>query len=121
MFESDSVVDRMSRRIITRSSSLLLLLLSVVVWMGQAGPSAAFVQTSPTSGSKQFNSGHGRIVAGGKSTMLEPQCSFSYGNNVNRRQSTELYSFMGSDGGLLGIGTPELVRYSNKENSTSRS
>lgn len=108
MFEFGYVVDRMPRRIITRSSSLLLLLLSVVVWMGQAGLSAAFVQTSQTPGSKEFYSSHGRIVAGGKSAMLEPPCSFSYGNNVNRRQSTELYSFMGSDGGLLGIGTPEL-------------
>lgn len=38
-----------------------------------------------------------------------------YNNNNNkqqqqRQQSTQLYSFMGSDGGILGIGTPELVR-----------
>ena len=31
----------------------------------------------------------------------------------SNRRSTELFSFMGSDGGILGIGTPELVRVSN--------
>jgi hypothetical protein len=29
----------------------------------------------------------------------------------NRRPSTTRLHFMGSDGGILGIGTPELVRY----------
>ena len=42
-----------------------------------------------------------------------------YGGSSNRR-STELYSFMGSDGGILGIGTPELVRLYNFNRNTSR-
>lgn len=47
------------------------------------------------------------------SKLSEPSCVASYrrihsNNNRNTRQSTELFSFMGSDGGLFGIGTPEL-------------
>ena len=44
-------------------------------------------------------------------SIASPRASRSRGlPNFSRQQSTQLYSFMGSDGGILGIGTPELVR-----------
>jgi hypothetical protein len=33
-------------------------------------------------------------------------------NYYKQQPSTSLYSFMGSDGGILGIGAPELVEFS---------
>lgn len=62
------------------------------------------------------------ILRGSGSVILNPrsqqhqQCSdlttnkIPHGGNYQeRKQRTELY-FMGSDGGILGIGTPEVVR-----------
>lgn len=39
------------------------------------------------------------------------QTNSLYNKQQQRQQTTQLYSFMGSDGGILGIGTPELVRH----------
>lgn len=65
----------------------------------------AFVQTT-MSPSENIITSRGTILP-------EPPCFGGRrrvtSNNRNYKQSTELFSFMGSDGGLFGIGTPELV------------
>lgn len=83
----------------------LTLLFSVVVWVEQAHLAGAFVQPTFAPGSKVNDYTSGRV-----STLTEPsgfaRCNH---NSYNRnKKGTELYNFMGSDGGLFGIGTPEL-------------
>ena len=84
----------------------LTLLFSAVVWVEQAHLAGAFVQPTFAPGSKVNEFTSGRV-----STLTEPsgfaRCNQ---NSYNRnKKGTELYNFMGSDGGLFGIGTPELV------------
>jgi len=85
--------------------SLVLLVFSIVIWVEQASLAGAFVHTTISPGSKVND-----FTSGGTSKLTEPsglaRCNRSIGNR--NKQCTELYSFMGSDGGLLGIGTPEL-------------
>ena len=71
----------------------------------------AFVQSTISHGSKQNDIAGGKFVSSSGSRLPEPSSfvSFRRNSNSNKRESTELYSFMGSDGGLFGIGTPELV------------
>lgn len=93
--------------------SWILFIFSTVLWVERAGMTEAFVQTTISPGSKQNELTNGRITTSGSSILSEPscfrRCRRSISSNRNQRQSTELYSFMGSDGGLFGIGTPELV------------
>ena len=100
----------------------VLFVFSIVLWVEQAGLAGAFVQTTMSPGSKQIEFTGGSIAASGRSKLSEPSgfppCRRSYSGNRNKRQSTELFSFMGSDGGLFGIGTPELV--SVKFNQSAR-
>ena len=97
--------------------SLILLVFSIVVWIEQASLAGAFVQTTFSPGSKIND-----FTSGSISKLSEQsgfvRCNRSNSNNRNKRQCTELFSFMGSDGGLFGIGTPELVsQYLYKKSS----
>lgn len=87
--------------------SLILLVFSIFIWVEQASLAGAFVQTTLSPGSKIND-----FTFGGISKFSEPsgfaRCNVINSSNRNKRQCTELYSFMGSDGGLFGIGTPEL-------------
>ena len=98
-----------------RTSSFLVLFCAVAVWaLGQVAVVTAFVPETITPQSKQtdFTSVikepsyvtyyHRRIV---------PNVNQRNSNNNRNKYSTELYSFMGSDGGILGIGTPEVVSF----------
>lgn len=112
MLFTDNKFNIMQNRSGRRPLSFLFLV-SVALWVGHASTAAAFVQTTLTPGSKQNNFNSASIVTSGASESFEARgfgrsCrTNSNNNNRNKRRSTELY-FMGSDGGLLGIGTPEL-------------
>lgn len=110
MSSRDNKMKRIQSARASRSSSFLRLF-SIALWVGQATLAAAFVPTTLTPGSKQIDFASRSIGTGGRSELLEPSCFAScrrtHSNSRNRKQSTELY-FMGSDGGFLGIGTPEL-------------
>ena len=113
---TDNKIMRMQRARASRSSSFLFLS-AIVLWVGQAAIAGAFVPTTLTPGSKQtdFTSGSISTTTRSRSELLEPSyfasCRRINSNNRKKQKSTELY-FMGSDGGILGIGTPELVRFS---------
>lgn len=85
----------------------ILFVFSVVLWVEQASLAGAFVQTTLSPGSAQSGFFPESITASSRSKLSEPSCSTS--RHRSRSQSTQLFSFMGSDGGLFGIGTPELV------------
>ena len=112
MSSDDKQINKMQNKRITRS--WIFFFLSIVLWVEQASLATAFVQTTLSPGSKQNNLACGSITTSSRSKLPEnePSCFSSYrrsnGNNRVGRQSTELF-FMGSDGGVLGIGTPELV------------
>ena len=88
--------------------SLILLVFSIFIWVEQASLAGAFVQTTLSPGSKINDFTSGSISKLSKPSGVA-RCNGINSSNRNQRQCTELYSFMGSDGGLFGIGTPELV------------
>ena len=101
----------------------ILFIVSTVLWVGRSKAVAAFVPTSTgpaTPRQTDFNSAGTVKTISVASGLIESRGCLPYGqfynsneankNRRSQRRSTELYSFMGSDGGLLGIGTPELVR-----------
>ena len=118
MLSADNKVNKMQNRCGRRPLSCFFLV-SIALWVGHTSLAAAFVQTAITPGSKQTDFSSANIITSGTSDLFQPRgfgrsCrtnSNTNSNNAKKRQSTELYSFMGSDGGLLGIGTPELVRF----------
>ena len=82
-----------------------------------------FLLSIPSTNGFQLASTTTRGIPSPQSPLTHPesnskQMGFRSGNNNHWRQSpakggvssTSLNSFMGSDGGLFGIGTPELVR-----------
>lgn len=81
----------------------ILSVFSLFLFGEQVNYAGAFVQTTLPP-SENIRSSRGTVLP-------EPLCFGSRrrttSNNRNNKQSTEL-SFMGSDGGILGIGTPEL-------------
>lgn len=113
MSSHDTPMNGMQNKKRIRFSSSYLLVCALVLWIGRAKSVAAFVPTTATPGSKQSDSAFRRTITTSRSKIVvEPPSFTSFrrtdSSNGNRRQSTELYSFMGSDGGLFGIGTPEL-------------
>ena len=107
MLSDNTPIKSVEKKRITRSWALFVL--SVVLCVGKANFAGAFVQTTISPGSKQNDIAPRSFVSGSGSKLPEPLSFVTPGSSSNRRQSTELYSFMGSDGGLFGIGTPELV------------
>uniref|UniRef100_A0A7S4EEW7 Uncharacterized protein n=2 Tax=Pseudo-nitzschia australis TaxID=44445 RepID=A0A7S4EEW7_9STRA len=116
MLSADNKVNKM-QNINGRRPLSCFFLVSVALWVGHANLAAAFVQTAITPGSKQTDFSSASIITSGTSDLFQPRFGRSCrtnsntnnnNNNAKKRQSTELYSFMGSDGGLFGIGTPEL-------------
>lgn len=92
----------------------LALLFSAAIWAEQASLAGAFVQTGFAPGSKVNDFTSGRISKLSEPSGFAPCRSNSQSRN---NKSTELYSFMGSDGGLFGIGTPELVSQTSNKKS----
>eukprot|EP00531_Pseudo-nitzschia_arenysensis_P010303 CAMPEP_0116137534 /NCGR_PEP_ID=MMETSP0329-20121206/12296_1 /TAXON_ID=697910 /ORGANISM="Pseudo-nitzschia arenysensis, Strain B593" /LENGTH=428 /DNA_ID=CAMNT_0003632449 /DNA_START=111 /DNA_END=1397 /DNA_ORIENTATION=- len=92
--------------------SLILVVISIVLWAEQASLAGAFVQTTLSPGSKINDINSRSFTTSTSSKLPEPSClSRCNGRNAidrNTRQSTQLFSFLGSDGGIFGIGTPEL-------------
>jgi len=111
----------MQKKRITQSLSVLVVF-STLLMVEQADRAAAFVQTTLSPGLQQNGCSFGNNAITSISKHPEPSCfaGSMRSNTINRRQSTELYSFMGSDGGLFGIGTPELVSQTFIANALSK-
>mmetsp|Transcript_11893 Transcript_11893/g.28182 ORF Transcript_11893/g.28182 Transcript_11893/m.28182 type:complete len:439 (+) Transcript_11893:170-1486(+) len=106
MSSDNTLIKSVDKKRITLSWALFVL--SVVLCVGKPNFAGAFVQTKLSPGSKHNEFASRGFTTGGGSKLPEPSPIVGRGSSSNQRQSTELYSFMGSDGGLFGIGTPEL-------------
>mmetsp|Transcript_32000 Transcript_32000/g.75257 ORF Transcript_32000/g.75257 Transcript_32000/m.75257 type:complete len:437 (+) Transcript_32000:166-1476(+) len=111
MLSIDTKSNKMQNGSGRRPFSILYLVFAGIL-VCQIGLAAAFVQTTLAPGSKQADFSTGGIPPNRAADSFEARgTGRSYpinSNRGNKRRSTELYSFMGSDGGLFGIGTPEL-------------
>jgi hypothetical protein len=100
-----------SRRI---SWSPILLFSVVLLWVGGQQTGTAFVPTTTEIRSRPqiqvLQQQQQLIVNNNKYNQRQQQLTNVVGRNKknNMRSNTQLY-FMGSDGGILGIGTPEVV------------
>jgi predicted PurR-regulated permease PerM len=106
---------------------LLILSVTVVVVVVGTATVVAFVSTTPTSPSRSPFQLHRTQQQNNRLGLIPSTTTKNNNNNIiniintnspirqqrlqrsHGKSSMELHSFMGSDGGILGIGTPELV------------
>ncbi|KAG7343075.1 hypothetical protein IV203_021020 [Nitzschia inconspicua] len=89
--------------------TILTVSLCLALVVSHAATAAAFIPSTLPFAESVHSVGHNNN--GRQHNLLTtslPRYNTPSNRNNQRQPSTQLYSFMGSDGGLLGIGTPEL-------------
>ncbi len=89
---------------------MLSVALSAVLLMASTSTSNAFMSSSRTMSSSLSSTGTIRQVESnfmGRSMRLSQRPTTK--KSSNSRKGTELGMFLGTDGGILGVGTPEVV------------